>query len=987
VEDELPSNPFQSLKGDYAFLNDGSIQLAQLLHAQYYYDHFSDLLQGYDELRRVCNDVLAVCCPDEDLFPRHLLLGRATGAESKYRHRFIPSPAACCGDGAAERLRALLLRLAGLLGQLQIPVPQQEAARRRFPIRCTPSTLGPEPLSVKAIPYYYNVLAGTPALYQLWNEKKLRLGTGRTNLSYHARQYNNSDDWVHTPLRYDLEPYNFLRVEGHIGRHWRTALGELLAIKKQNRLPVDIVALNGDFATLADLLRDSIRDMRRALQQRPEDWKEIACLFGDLETQYDTQVAELRCRLGTVMRFLHDLPVPQQPSNMGQSLTLASALLRDFDSTYEVKEQTFGALFSAWYPQVKKQPYSSMMQPGFTATVHDSIHSPSMSNLYPLMLMYRLEKIYEVLPPDMLQLRVTDVTLRMQDAVKLAFALLRLSAAAGNDNTALSEEYRMHMDTVVRLCKSGALRTLYAALIERFRRYMEMQTFAMYAYMHSGIQHKAGVPMGGTFIMVYHQRSRAREDLTTGIAGNLRSAERDEERVVMERSTSGEPVPRERNAERLEVEHLEGLRRHVSREDLSTGPAARSVSDLLLRELRDRAKEDEAWDSELRSLVEEIPDGAVIADFYLPYICASDCPPINFICLGGEEAPDPAISVDGADFCASDKGAHSIVATPPDGELTSDAGGLQANDDGMSFVPTAVTLAAGATTTVTLTYTVDGRSVSTQLRVHRAPEAAFRVERSPAAANAFRFINSSRFATDYTWDFGDGGTDTAESPLHTYDEFGRFTVRLTADNDFCPSDAATQTVTLEERGEQAQCTGLEELHEAFVKLDDAISEAARAQFSPYRTARNIFLRQIPTMFSLPPQEQALKLAGVLPPALIVKWMTELHESIVRLSRGRKELIALYRILNLVLMFYACVQEGDYDQDPIPTEAAFNRHVTSFIGTWQEEAPPFNNTEKSAVGEMAADAGEERERTSAQAQNKKKYLRFLKQLLDVLRALE
>ncbi|MCB2206166.1 PKD domain-containing protein [bacterium] len=987
VNDILPSNPFQSLKSDYAFLNDGSIRVDQLIHAQYYYDHFSDLLQAYDELRDVCNDALAVCCPDEEAFPRHLLLGRATGADSKYRHRFIPSPAVCCGGNASDRLRMLLLRLARLVRQLQLPVQLQERRRKRLPIRYTPSTLGPEALSVKAIPYYYDVLAGSPALYELWNEQKLRIGTGKTNLSYHASLYNSSDDWVRTPLQFDLEPYNFLRVEGHIGTHWRSALGELLALKARNRLPVDVVAMNGDFATLAAMLRDSLRDMSRSLKERPEDWKEIICLFGDLETQYDAQVAELRCSLGTVMRFLHEMPIQQLPDSIGQSTKLASRLVKDFDSTYQVREQSYGAVFSAWYPRVKDQPYSSMMQLGFTASFNESAFTAAPTWQYPLLLMYRLEKIYEALPEEMLQLQLTDVTLRMRDAAGLATVLLRLAGFANDDNAAIAEEYRLHLDAVIRLCKAGLLRELYASLIERFKRYMQSQTFAMYAYMHSGIQHKAGVPMGGTFVIVYHQKGRARQSVTIGEAANTITAEAREEPTTASANDSAERILGEVAVESF-TEHSSGMRRVGSTESIARGiSSSRHISDLLLREVAERAKEDSITDKEMLELVAEIPDGTVIADFYLPYICASSCPPINFICLGSDEKPEPSIKIDGTDFCAADKGSYAIDVTPQGGTLTSDGGGLKPNEDGsFSFVPTGVDLADGDTTTVTLKYTVDDVSVTTQLRVHRAPRASFRVEPSPAARNGFHFINTSTFATSYRWEFGDGSTDTAESPLHTYDEFGTFTVQLTASNDFCPDHAATQTVTLAQEGEQANCTKLEELHDMFVKLDDGISDTAREQFAPYKTAANIFLKQLPKLFPLPPQEQALKLVGMLPPDLILTWMEQLHAVILRLTRGRSPFIELYRILNAVLMFYACVQEGDFDQDPIPTQKAFERHLKAFLGTWRQNAPKFNNAEQGSISNIATDVEKEAERISTTARNKKKYLRFLKGLLETLGAL-
>ncbi len=44
------------------------------------------------------------------------------------------------------------------------------------------------------------------------------------------------------------------------------------------------------------------------------------------------------------------------------------------------------------------------------------------------------------------------------------------------------------------------------------------------------------------------------------------------------------------------------------------------------------------------------------------------------------------------------------------------------------------------------------------------------------------FSNFSQNATSYSWEFGDGETSTEESPVHTYTDYGAYTVTLTASN-------------------------------------------------------------------------------------------------------------------------------------------------------------------------------------------------------------
>ena len=50
---------------------------------------------------------------------------------------------------------------------------------------------------------------------------------------------------------------------------------------------------------------------------------------------------------------------------------------------------------------------------------------------------------------------------------------------------------------------------------------------------------------------------------------------------------------------------------------------------------------------------------------------------------------------------------------------------------------------------------------------------------------------STNNPTSWSWDFGDGGTSTAQNPSHTYNTAGTYTVKLTATND-CGSDTQTK---------------------------------------------------------------------------------------------------------------------------------------------------------------------------------------------------
>lgn len=72
------------------------------------------------------------------------------------------------------------------------------------------------------------------------------------------------------------------------------------------------------------------------------------------------------------------------------------------------------------------------------------------------------------------------------------------------------------------------------------------------------------------------------------------------------------------------------------------------------------------------------------------------------------------------------------------------------------------------------------------------PNAGFNYTKS---GNTITLSHATSVPADYTWDFGDGVTDTASAPLHTYGTNGVYTVTHTAAND-CFSETIRQVVQI-----------------------------------------------------------------------------------------------------------------------------------------------------------------------------------------------
>lgn len=159
--------------------------------------------------------------------------------------------------------------------------------------------------------------------------------------------------------------------------------------------------------------------------------------------------------------------------------------------------------------------------------------------------------------------------------------------------------------------------------------------------------------------------------------------------------------------------------------------------------------------------------------------------------------PQASFTVQSA--CTSDPVIFTDNSDPVNGSITDWSWDF--GDGGTSSVqhPTYQFTTAG-THSVTLTVTNDAgcsHSVTNQLST-TSPAAAFNFANGctdvPVA-----FTDASTIAagsiTDWSWDFGDGGTSAAQNPVHPYAQAGTYTVTLTVTSDQGCIDAITQQVT------------------------------------------------------------------------------------------------------------------------------------------------------------------------------------------------
>jgi len=658
-----PSNPFADFAVKFGFLDSMPKTAIQVRFLQYYYDVFDDLLNAYNEVRWKGVELLCVCCPSESLFPRHLMLGvllpNAVSEPSLYRHGFLRSPAVGDCQERTNDLLVLFKRLVEMIARFSDAPQLSEKTAKTVPdphIRITPSKAGDVALSEKAIPYYYDQ-RGTPPLYHLWNAEKLRRKRAHHNLGYRSDEYvPPAPAYVKEAARYDLEPYNFLRIEGHLGKNYQDVLASLLTLRSQYRLPIEIIALRtGGF------------DERIAVDIDKEQ-----CRFEDLETQFDALREEILWTLREGVRFLYEMKLEgatPPPSIIGDGSPKLS-LLAPYASTFRITEGTVGAWYEQNLLRLNAMPYIDVDHNRIGDDTIFLVYCPLFAGGTPIpdpfrahgVGVYYFSKLAEVLPQELDTLSFADFENKYQDLISLLRYLRKevskVPLPPGLAQFAPREELVDHFDEVLYSCKLEPMRAIHEEYERRIREVKRKQFLGTFLTKHPGIQHKAGVPVGGTFIVVYHETPALVDKALGGKLFNIR-------KELLVNTGSAFQFTREATVDTKAVSNILGRMKETAKFAGDENFAA------LFTELTGTlpifnkpiffpvgsAKQ------VIDTAIEGLSNGTVIADFFLPYaVCSSDCSPVQFVL---PKTP-PSFTVEIR--CTDLSGAAQVIITPQGGE-------------------------------------------------------------------------------------------------------------------------------------------------------------------------------------------------------------------------------------------------------------------------------------------------------------------------------
>ncbi|MHC1775856.1 MAG: carboxypeptidase-like regulatory domain-containing protein [Lentimicrobium sp.] len=629
VGQEFPTDPFAGFASKFGFLDNTNIPAEHLKFIQYYHGFFEDLLNAYDEFRWKGIRMMCACAPPEDLFPRHLMLGvinpSSVNNPGLFRNHFIPSPAISNCEDQIRELRQLFARLVEMIVKFTHtpPLPQSgQENRLAQQIRITPDKLADVPLSEKAIPYYY-LQSGPKHLFRLWNYERTQRGRANQNLSYRSDEFIPvPPNFVLDPLRFDLEPYNFLRIEGHLGLNYQAAFSSILAQKNRFRLPIDVIAL-----------RTGVFD-----EQNLNVRNEGSCHFNDLEAQYDSRVAELTGFLGGNLKFFYDLYFAEAKGLIDVPIPSIIPWFVAWDPDFRVKPNTVGAF-------LEKNIFNTQLTAPYfdpdnlTVNLFQFINNSneSQKELILIYIGYYIARFPDVLTADLTELNLDELNNREKDITRVAEAIeLKheqfFTEGEQREPIVKWEDLDDRLEALVYGHYSDSIKALLKEYQRRIKEFNKLQYLGHYLRKNPGFQHKAGVPIGGTFILVYHGDDKSDEGNIKPITGNF--VIRGQVVVQNRQPIPGATVLVKGTNQGASTDFFGNfiIRTSILPITLRVVLAGFSPVEKLVRKegfvLIDLLSGSDKSDPDISS---DFFPGEVIADFYLPYLCCSDCAPVQFV--------------------------------------------------------------------------------------------------------------------------------------------------------------------------------------------------------------------------------------------------------------------------------------------------------------------------------------------------------------------
>lgn len=482
---------------------------------QYKYDLLKDLIDTYREIRELILHTRFECVPNIKAFPKHLLLGTLEEqTRLQTRHNFYPSPTVSENDENLLSIRALCIKFFNQLKEYKIPNVPTAA------IKITPSKSYEFKLSERTIPYYYET---KNSLISNWNPISIQQRKPKNQLGYHVSKLKDIP-CIQEPLKFSHLDKDFYRIEGHIGKDFRLALRRINNLKATYNLAFDVKTISIGFPVNKITLDDDKCDTK------------------DYSILLKTWEREFCCTAESAMEFFQKYQFDDLGGNDTSTAVYSVAVLQKekLEKTNPEKRSAKALNTNASTESTKAQArYETSLQyaidqayihigtqnaaAGYLTSVALEIIEQSLGTVdknddyffyteSPVKIITGLAEIKRNFLQSLNEIYNTEKWTALNNAIdKLCTdidqILFAISQAGDNSVFGTKTHDKMYEYFIYDLSKICCLKGRFTWLKEqvddiRNNLYREL-ILSRLIEKHPGIEHMAGVPKGGTFLMVY----------------------------------------------------------------------------------------------------------------------------------------------------------------------------------------------------------------------------------------------------------------------------------------------------------------------------------------------------------------------------------------------------------------------------------------------------------------------------------------------------
>lgn len=282
--------PFSGLAGRLTAVfnqfpdGNGTFDTFGKLGVQYFYDYLKDIIKAYHEFVDAASmlNFGGKIFPDPCLHPQHLILGTLTQVSGStsltvdaQNCKTIFRPSAFQEEDKSKLLRTQFLydRLEALTKTnqyLQLPVPDSFNK-----INLIPSVNRRQSFGSLAVPYYYTPKSGVQELIRLvWDYSLSSSGREEEILGYHFLK-------VPHPLLFNIEDFDFFRLEGYIGQSINVVYEKIQKIRADYNLAFDVKCLKIGTQTSPSSIHQYLDEDLDLLYQKVRD--DVVCSLEEMQ--------------------------------------------------------------------------------------------------------------------------------------------------------------------------------------------------------------------------------------------------------------------------------------------------------------------------------------------------------------------------------------------------------------------------------------------------------------------------------------------------------------------------------------------------------------------------------------------------------------------------------------------------------------------------------------------------------------------------------